>query len=213
MAVFLTGHIFFGIQIVKPKKFKVMINYPTRKAYYDKYIVHTKRLAIAFFLLGLAGVIFPGLMGLTFAVFIGWVMLFLGLYGGYVTYKVNTKSFWGWLKALLLVVTGILMIWKPWAAASALAILMAVYLFTDAAINFGLAFTLKPAVNKLWAVINGLVSGILGVIFLYYTPNPLASSWLLGLYVGISLLFDSIMLWSLSKGADKILVEQMYLEE
>ena len=190
-----------------------MINYPIRKAYFDKYIIHTKRLAIAFFLLGVAGVIFPELMGLTFAVFVGSVMLFLGLYGAYVTYKVNNKSFWAWVKALLLVITGVLMIWKPWAATTALAILIAAYLFTDAAINFGLAFTLKPAVNKLWVVINGLVSGILGVIFLYYTPNPLATSWLLGLYVGISLFFDSIMLWSLSKGADKIVVEQMYVEE
>jgi len=58
-----------------------------------------------------------------------------------------------------------------------------------------------------------LVSTILGVIFLLYAPNPLASSWLLGLYVGISLLFDAFMLWQLGKGADKIVVEEMYVEE
>ncbi|NPA45970.1 MAG: hypothetical protein GXO24_02010 [Chlorobi bacterium] len=190
-----------------------MINYPARKAFYEGYIVHTKRLAIAFILLGLVGIFFPGLLGMTTAVFVGWVMFFLGLSAAYYTYKVDSKSVLGWIKALLLIVTGLLMVFKPLAGVVALGLIVAAYLFIDAAINFSLAFTLKPAVNKIWPILNGLVSTILGVIFIMYAPNPLATSWLLGLYVGISLLFDGFMLWSLGKGADKIVVEELYIEE
>ncbi len=190
-----------------------MINYPSRKAFYQKYVLHTKRLAIAFLLLGLAGIIFPAFMGLTVAVFVGWLLLISGLLTGYLTWQNDKKSVLGWIKFLLLSITGILMIINPFSGASALAVLLAVYLFIDAALNFTLAFQLKPAINKVWPVLNGLVSTILGFIFLLYAPNPILSSWLVGLYVGISLLFDSIMLYQLSKGADKILVEEMVVEE
>ena len=37
-------------------------------------------------------------------------------------------------------------------------------------------------------------------------------AWLVGLYVGISLLFDAIMLFQLNKGADKIVVEELVVE-
>jgi uncharacterized membrane protein HdeD (DUF308 family) len=190
-----------------------MINYPTQKEKYVKYAVHLKRLAWAFLFLGLAGVIFPGFFGLTVAVFAGWMILLSGILSAYVTYQIDKKSFWGWLKSLLLIITGGLMIFYPFTGASALAIVLAVYLFTDAALNFGLAFNLKPAVNKIWAVFNGLISAVLGVIFLFYAPNPLASSWLLGLYIGISLLFDALMMFQLSRGADKIIVEETVIEQ
>ncbi len=190
-----------------------MINYPVRRALYEKYIVHTKRLAVAFLLLGLSGILFPGLFGLTVAVFVGWMMFFSGIFAGYVTFRNDRKSLLGWFKSILLTVTGILMISRPFTGVSALAVLVAVYLFTDSAVNFMLAFALRPPVHKIWPVVNGLVSAVLAVIFVYYTPNPLASSWILGLYVGISLLFDAMMLWQLGKGAGKIVVEKMVVEE
>ncbi len=191
-----------------------MINYPQRKAFYEKYVVHTKRLAIAFLLLGLAGIIFPVFFGNFIAVFVGWLLFFSGIFTGYYTYQNDKKSLLGWLKSLLLVLVGLWMIIWPPVGAEALALVVAVYLFVDAAINYWLAFTLKPAVNKVWAVINGLVSTILGVLFVYYSVHPVTAAWLLGIYVGISLLFDSFMLWQLSKGADKIIVEEIVeLEE
>jgi len=190
-----------------------MINYPSRKAFYEKYVVHTKRLAIAFLLLGLAGIIFPVFMGTFVAVFVGWLLFFSGIFTAYYTYQNDKKSLLGWLKALLFILAGLYMIIRPPDGASALALVVAVYLFIDAAINFWLAFTLKPAINKFWAVINGLVSTILGALFVYYSVHPVAAAWLLGIYVGISLLFDAFMLWQLSKGADKIIVEEIVVEE
>jgi len=190
-----------------------MINYPKRKAFYEGYIVHTKRLAIAFILLGLVGIFFPVLLGMTTAVFTGWVAFFLGLSAAYYTYKVDRSSVFGWIKSLLLIIAGLLMVFNPWAGAVALALLLAAYLFVDAAINFSLAFTLKPAIHKIWPVLNGIVSTILGVLLIMFAPDPLKESWILGIYVGISLLFDGLMLWQLSKGADKIVVEELYVEE
>ncbi len=190
-----------------------MIKYPQRKAFYEGYIVHTKRLAIAFLLLGLVGIILPHFFGLTVSVFVGWLLFFGGLFTGIYTYRVDKKDWLGWLKSLLLVIIGLWMVLNPAVGAVTLALVLAIYLFADAVLNFILAFQLKPAVNKIWAVINGLVSTILGVLFVYYSYNPIAAAWLVGLYVGISLLFDAIMLFQLSKGADKIVVEELVAEE
>ncbi|NPA42743.1 MAG: hypothetical protein GXO27_01780 [Chlorobi bacterium] len=191
-----------------------MLNYPARKRFYQKYVVHTKRLAIAFLLLGLAGIIFPPFMGTFLAAFIGWLLLLSGIFTGYYTLQNDKKSITGWLKSLLLIIAGIIMLTRPAdVGVSALALVLAVYLLVDAAINFYLAFTLKPAINKFWAVINGIVSTILGVLFIWFSNNPPAAAWLVGLYVGISLLFDAFMLWQLSKGADKIIVEELVAEE
>jgi uncharacterized membrane protein HdeD (DUF308 family) len=182
-----------------------MINYPKQENFFQGYIVHTKRLGIAFLIFGVLGILFPTLMGMTVSVFLGWLMLFLGLFAGYVTYKANPKSFWGWLKAVLLVIVGVWMIARPGIGASALTILMASYLLIDSSISFGLAFSRIPTANKIWSVINGLVSILLAIIFIFIAPNPVASSWFLGLYVGISLLFDGIVLISFSNQANKTL--------
>ena len=190
-----------------------MINYPKRKQFYQKYVVHLKRLAIAFLLLGLLGIFLPQFLAFTVSVFVGWLLFFSGIFTGYTTWQVERSSVLGWLKAVLLVFIGLWMVLNPLVGATTLAILLAVYLFTDAVLNFVLAFQLKPAVNKVWAVINGLVSTVLGVLFVYYAYNPLTAAWLVGLYVGISLLFDAIMLFQLSKGADKIVVEELVVEE
>ncbi len=190
-----------------------MINYPKIKTHYEGYIIHTKRLSIAFLLLGLAGILFPAFAGLTIAVFTGWILVFSGIFTAYYTFKVNKKSIPGWFKTILLIATGFIMIFNPASGVIALAVILAAYLFTDAVLNFWLAFSLKPAVNKLWAVFNGIISAILGIIFLYYAPNPLAGSWLLGLYVGISLLSDSLMLFQLSRGAGKIIMEELLIEQ
>ena len=182
-----------------------MINFPKQESFFRGYIVHTKRLGIAFLIFGALGILFPTFMGMTVSVFLGWIMLFSGLLAGFVTYKANPKSFWGWLKVLLLVVVGVWMIAEPGIGASALALLMATYLLIDSAISFGLAFSNIASVNKIWSISNGLISAILAMIFIFLVPNPTASSWFLGLYIGISLLFDGIVLISFSKQADKTL--------
>ncbi len=73
----------------------------------------------------------------------------------------------------------------------------------DSVINFSLAFSIKPE-GVWWIVLlNAILSLALGIYFIYAIPNPIKTMWLVGIFVGISLLFDGIMLLSLANASKK----------
>jgi len=83
-----------------------------------------------------------------------------------------------------------------------LGLLFSFYFLMDAFSSFGLAFSLKP--QKVWVfwLINAISSLILGVLFII--GWPLSSLYLVGLFVGISLLFDGIALLAGGKFIDDL---------
>ncbi len=158
---------------------------------------------ILLLLLGTAGVALPGLMSLATSVFIGWMLLIGGLFWGYHTFRSNPRSFIDWLKPLLLLVAGVLMLLNPVTGIAAVGLMISFYLFLDAFGSFALAKELKPQKGWGWMVFNGIMSLLLAMLFLI--GWPVTSLVLVGIYVGISLIFDGwalVMLgWALRKGA------------
>ncbi len=117
------------------------------------------------------------------------------------TYKHCPTQVMAWLKPLLLIITGSLMLFYPIGGVQVVGMLLAVYLLLDALGSFILAQSVHPAKGWGWMVINGVMSIVLVTLFL--TSWPVTSLWLVGLYVGINLLFDGMALvaigWSLHK--------------
>jgi uncharacterized membrane protein HdeD (DUF308 family) len=76
-----------------------------------------------------------------------------------------------------------------------------VYLSLDALGSFTLAQSVHPAKGWGWMVFNGVISIVLAALFLI--GWPVTSLWLVGLYVGLNLLFDGMALvaigWSMRK--------------
>ena len=107
-----------------------------------------------------------------------------------------------WLKPLVPVVAGGLMIWSPMDGAAALALLLSFYLLLDAVGSFALARELRPTSGWGWMVASGVVDLVLVVFFTLGWPA--SSLVVLGIFVGTSLLFDGAALaaigWSLRKG-------------
>jgi len=167
----------------------------------EKFSKYTKIYGVIFILLGLVGIFFPGLMSITTAIFFGWLLLFSGFLVGMQTWQVNKKDWLGWLKFLLFIVTGALLIVNPLPGVIALGIIFSAYFFVDAFTNFMLAMKLRPASNWWIALLNSVLSLALGIIFFTAIGNPLKTLWLVGLLVGISLFFDGVMLLSLSSAA------------
>jgi len=167
----------------------------------ERFSQSAKMYGIAFVILGLLGMFFPGIMSLTTAIFFGWLMLFGGVMIGVQTWQLNRKDWGGWLKALLLTVTGAMVILNPFPGVVALAILFTAYFFIDSAANLALALRLRPEPYWWIALLNGLLSFALGVYFFMAIGNPIQTLWLVGLLVGISLFFDGVMLLSLASAA------------
>ncbi|HFC03310.1 MAG TPA: hypothetical protein ENJ74_00425, partial [Nitratifractor salsuginis] len=61
----------------------------------------------------------------------------------------------------------------------------------------------RPAANWWIALLNGILSLALGLIFFMAIGDPLKTLWTVGLLVGISLFFDGVMLLGLSSAATK----------
>lgn len=183
-----------------------MLNYSifiNNKDLTDKFAKYSKIYGIIFVLTGLFGILFPGIMSLSSAIFIGWLLLFSGFLTAAHTWQVNKKDWLGWLKTALFFVAGALIIFNPLSGIVALGILFGAYFFIDSTINFMLALSIKPAASWWIALLNALLSLALGIYFIYAINDPIKTIWLVGVFVGISLFFDGVMLLSLASASKK----------
>ena len=148
---------------------------------------------VVFSLLGIAALIFPFFMALMSAAFVAWFMIFAGLVAGYYTFLSHSQEWIGWLKAFILVGTGLFMLFNPLGGVQVLGLLLVIYLLLDGFANFTLASLTQTSTQWLW-IVNGVISIVLAVIFLSTWGSIAMESWLIGVYVGISLLVDGVVL-------------------
>ena len=166
-----------------------------------KFGPYTLVTGILLLLLGLVGIAFPVFMSFATGVFVASLFLVGGAFWAVHTYRYNAGSVLDWLKPALLLISGGLMLFYPGTGVATVGLLLAIYLLFDAMASFTLAQTIHPARGWGWMVFNGIVSVILATLFL--VGWPATSLVLVGLYVGISLVFDGVSLviigWSLRK--------------
>ncbi|MBS1222393.1 MAG: hypothetical protein H6R23_2013 [Proteobacteria bacterium] len=151
-------------------------------------------------LLGAVGIALPPIMALTTVELVSLMLLIGSAFWLWHTWQ-HGGDFMNWLKPLVLGVAGILMAMSPIAGAAALALLLSFYLLLDAFGSFALAQDLRPGPGWGWMLANGVVDLILVALFTFSWPA--SSVLVVGLFVGISLLFDGAALiaigWSLRK--------------
>ncbi len=150
-------------------------------------------------LIGLLGVLAPQVVSLTLSLLIAALLIAGGLLFGWLAWQGYQHSGMGWLKAFALLVAGGLIAFHPIAGAAALVLLLIVYFLFDAFASIGLALQWRPLPGWGWLLANGLLSALLGVVLI--AGWPFQADWILGLIVGISLLFDGLVLLMLSLAA------------
>ena len=183
-----------------------MVNYNVfkeNKEMLQKFSKYSKAYGVIFMLLGLVGIFFPEIMSLTTVLFLGWILLFSGILAAIHTWQTVKTDWLGWLKATVLFVSGILILFNPLPGVLALGIIFAAYFFVDAVANTIYAFKIKPDSTWWIALLNGVLSLAIGIFFVEAIGNPLKTIWLVGLLVGISLFFDGVMLLSMASSAKK----------
>ncbi len=152
--------------------------------------------------LGLVGIFLPSMLSLVASAFLGWMLLVGGVLSLYFAFLTKWRSAWSWVKALLLLFTGVLILANPVAGILAVALLISLYLMMDAVGNFTLAQALHPHKGWGWMAANGVLS--LGLALVMVFALPAATVVLVGLYLGISLLFDGVALIMLGLAAKHI---------
>jgi len=168
----------------------------------EKFSKFSKIYGVIFILLGLIGILFPYIISLTTALVYAWLLIVSAFMIGFHTWQTNKKDWLGWLKTVVFLLVGILMVINPLTAVGALGILFAMYFFMDAFTSSALAFELKP--EKMWwlSLLNGIFSFMIGIYFII--GWPISSMFLVGFLVGISLFFDGIVLLSLGSAAKRL---------
>jgi uncharacterized membrane protein HdeD (DUF308 family) len=143
----------------------------------------------AFLLLGILAIILPGIMTLGVELFIGWLLLLGGLVKGFRTFQTyHTPGFWSSLAtSLIAIIVGMLMLAYPLNGIITLTILLTAYFFIEGIAKIVWAVRLHPIKGWVWLLISGLIAIAMGAIIVSGWPST--ALWVIGLLVGIDMLF------------------------
>lgn len=152
---------------------------------------------IALILLGAIAIIAPGFATLAASVLLGWLLLIGGVFGVIAAFSAGTSapgSWWHLLTAALYLLAGIALLWAPVAGALTLTIILAAYLLAAGVAKVVLAFRYRPSLPGTWAwmLVTGLIDIALGLLIASGLPG--SALWVLGLMIGIDLLFSGVAL-------------------
>ena len=146
--------------------------------------------------IGALGILLPQVVSVTLSLLIAALLILAGLAVAYFTWYGYNRSALAWLKPFVLVTLGLLVLFHPIAGAAALGLVLLVYFLLDGFAGIAFALALRPMQGWIWTLISGLASLALAVVFI--AGWPFSSLWLVGLFVGISLLLDGFALLTLT---------------
>lgn len=155
--------------------------------------------------LGMAAIVVPNWATLTVTIFLGWVFLVSGIVGLITTFWLNRAPgfWWSLLSAVLGLVVGALLIGWPVSGAMSLTLALLIYFFAEGifSIMFGLEHQRSLSGRWGWLVLNGIIDLFLVGAILYGLPS--AAAWVVGVLVGIDLVYGGSALIALSLAAHR----------
>jgi len=159
---------------------------------------HSLWVGIVLLVVGTVGVVVPVVMSMMTVAIIASLMVAGGLL--WVWHSFTHGAGWAdWIKPVVLLAAGGLIAYRPWTGIASVALLITVYLAFDAIASFSLARNGSGKPGRGWMIFNGVMDILLAGVFLWGWPQ--SSLWMVGLFVGISLIFDGWALvmigWSL----------------
>ena len=149
-------------------------------------------LGILLISVGTLAIIYDFMATLISVFFFGWILIFMGAYEAVQAFW-QTK--WGGLflnlaMGILAVVVGFHLVTSPVGSALVLTLLLAVYFMVIGIFRIVASLTMRFP-NWGWVLFSGIVSFILGV--LTKQQWPLSGLWIIGLFIGIDMIFSG---WS-----------------
>jgi uncharacterized membrane protein HdeD (DUF308 family) len=169
------------------------------KAHWKAFLFEGILLAI----LGLAAMILPTFASLAVAIFLGWMFLISGIGGLVVTYWArNMPGFW-WslISAALAVLAGGILLARPMQGVLTLTIVVGAYFLAEGVASIMYALEHRRELTGRWSWI--LVAGLMDILiaFIVIAGLPGSAEWVLGLLVGINLLFGGATLIGMALAA------------
>ncbi len=165
-------------------------------------------LSIALIILGILAIIAPAIASAFFTAMIGWIALISG--GVMIVQSFRShpvRGFWlNLIVGILYAIAGIYILLNLGQALLALTLAFGILFVVEGIFTIIMAFTQRAGRSMSWLVVlNGMVTMILGIMVL--NRWPFSALWLIGLYVGISLLMSGISLLVAALAARKVIAD------
>lgn len=163
-------------------------------------------LSISLIVLGVLSILLPGIASAFFTAVMGWVAIISGVVMIIESFQSKpVRGFWlNLLVGIAYGIAGIYILFNLAAAVVALTFAFGILFIVEGIFTIIMAFTNRAGHRMFWLVaLNGIVTLILGILVLNRWPS--SAIWLIGLYVGISLLMSGISLLAAAMAARRAL--------
>jgi len=155
-------------------------------------------LGILMVICGILAIALPLASSIGVVLVVGWLILLVGVW--HLIFVFHSHSFGGVLWQLLLAVVygfaGVYMLTHPLLGLVTLTFVIAIFLFIEAGLETALYFAIRRKTNAGWVLLDAIITLILAIMI--WSQWPSSSAWVLGMLVGISLIFSGISRLSLS---------------
>lgn len=144
-------------------------------------------LSIILIIFGLLAIALPMVSSIGVALVIGWMVIFAGL--AQLVHAFQSTGVgpivWKVLVALIYLVAGFSLIARPAAGVAGLTLVLGVFLFAEGIADVVSYFATRKSGNSPWMLLDGIITLVLG--FLIWNRWPSSSLWVIGTFVGISM--------------------------
>lgn len=149
-------------------------------------------LSVLMIIAGLCAIAAPAVAGVTVTAIVGWLLIFSGLLHVAFAWRASGAGavLWELLVGIVYGVAGVYLISHPLAGLATLALVIAVYLFFEGTLEFILSFRLRHRPRSGWLMLDGIITLVLA--FMVWFTWPASALWIVGVLVGISMLFSGI---------------------
>ncbi len=145
-------------------------------------------LSILMTMTGCIALFAPAITGVAVTLMLGWLLILSGvLHLVYAWYAERPGGVvWEILLSVFYAAIGVYLLTKPVLGLEALTLVLALYFVASSAVEFVLAYELRPIPGSGWLVFDGLVTFLLAVLIA--SGWPASSTWVIGTFVAASML-------------------------
>lgn len=158
-------------------------------------------IGILLIVLGVVAIALPAFSTIFAETWIAGILISAG--AAKLVYAFQTRAeegfIWKLLLGILYVATGVMLLVDPLRGALTLTLLLGTFLLTEGVFELLLAFRLRGQPNWTSALVNGIITLVLGGMIWFQWPFN--APWLIGTLVGVSVLFTGISRVMLSLNA------------
>lgn len=158
--------------------------------------------AIVFILLGIFAIALPNIFTLGIELLVGWILLIGGVIQTVRSFKAKGKGFWlSLLTGLLAIIIGVLLLFFPLRGILTLTLLLTIFFLFEGIAKITMAIQMRKQVAQWgWLLLSGILA--LAIAFIVWSAWPSSAFWVIGLLVGINMLFFGFSLLMLATNHD-----------